>query len=566
MKKLIFLLFAIYLSTLAGNAYAQDELVVGMNLLDRHDCTGALEHLIKAVNRDPKSEKANLYLGNTYLCLGNLDSAAIFFNAAVNLKDDYAAAYFGLGEVYFQQKKFASAIDNLKEAINYDPKNLSYELTLGKAYLQVDSLDMAMGAFYKARDMNDKSPLALEGIGDVYSKQNIFDPAIENYKEALQIDSNDISVRLKLANAYMKNNDGGDAYEQFLIATKLDSNNADAQYQAGELLYINKRYREAFPFLSKYHELKPNDDKTLLQLANAGVEGHFYPEAVKAYQEYLAKYPNSSEAKKSLGAAYYFEKQPTLSYNTYKSVPIDSMNVRELVRFGLAANAVHDTATAIDAWSRAVKIDTTLSEIENLLANTLFGAKRYNDAIIHFQRHLTMEPNDPTAELNMGLCYFIIQDYPNAIAALRRVLAIRPENYQGTIWLARALVFADSLGTASDEYDSLIAIAKSDTGGGDHSSDLNEAYRQKALYQVISGTKIQKDHPDDAKKLYEAAYQNLATALKYDSKELKTHELLAQDYALMGKIDDACKEIKTVLRSEPHDDQMLKLQKSLGCE
>ncbi len=565
MKKFAFLIFVIAISAFSMRAYAQDPLDQGTALLQKNDCSGALPYLKRAVSDKPNSEKANLNLGRAYLCLQNLDSAEIFLKKAVSIDNELAPAYYGLGEIYLAKKSYADALTNFNQAIANDSKNEEYVISLGKAYMAADSLDMAMQAFYKARDMNDKDARALEGIADVYRAQNIYDPAIENYKDALKIDSTNINVRLKLANTYLKNSDGANAYEQFLKVSELAPNNPQGQYQAGDLLYVNKRYREAFPFLKKYHELVPNDMKVLLELADCASNAHLFSDAVKYYQEYLTKNPNSMDAKKALAASYYFEKQATDSYNLYKSIPIDSMNVRELVRYGLAANAVHDTNTTIEAWSRAVKIDTSLSEIEYFLANTLFAAKRYNEAIAHFQRRLALDSTDVAARLNMGLCYFIIQNFPSAVSALRTVTILKPDSYQGTLWLARALVFDDSLESASDIYQGFIKIALSDTTA-DHSADLNEGYRQIALAQIINGSKMSKEHPDDAKKQYEDAFKNLQIALKYDSKDSKTHALLAQDYALMGKIDDACKEIKIVLRTDPGNDQMVKLKKSLGCE
>jgi tetratricopeptide (TPR) repeat protein len=565
MKKFAILSLLLVLSSFSMKAYAQDPLQEGMGLLEKSDCTGALPLLRRAVAEKPNSERANLYLGNAFLCLKTLDSAEIYLSKAVSLDNELAPAYYGLGQVYMAQKKYTEALKNYNQAIGYDSKNEEYVISLGNAYIAADSLDPAMQAFYKARDMNDKDPRALAGIADVYSAQNIYDPAIENYKDALKIDSTNIEVRLKLANAYMKNSDGADAYEQFLKVSELSPNNPQGQYQAGDLLYVNKRYKEAFPFLKKYHDLVPADQKALYELADCAYNGHLFTDAVKYYQEYISKNPNSMEAKKSLAASYYFEKQAVESYNLYKSIPIDSMNVRELVRYGLAANAVHDTSTTIMAWSRAVKLDTTLSEIEYFLANTLFSDRQYGEAIVHFQKRLAMDSTDVAARLNMGLCYFIIQNYQDAVSALRKVVEQKPDNYQGNLWLARALIFDDSLEAAKDIYQGFIKIATSDTSA-DHSTDLNEAYRQTALYEIITGSKMAKDHPDDAKKLYEDALKNLMTAIKYDAKESKTHALLAQDYALMGKIDEACKEIKIVLKTDPKNDQMIKLQKSLGCQ
>lgn len=565
MKKLNLFVLAILLTCFGGRAFAQDQLNQGINLLNNKDCAGALPYLLKAVAADPKSEKANLYLGDAYLCLGKLDSAQMFYAKAVERDDESAPAYYGLGRVYEQENKYIDALKNLQSAINYNPKNIDYVLSLGQVYLDADSMDLAMQAFYKAKDMNDKDPRSFEGIGDVYRKQKIYDPAIEDYKSAIALDSMNIPVHLKLANTYMQNNNGVEAFEEFSSISKLAPDNADAQFQAGELLYINKRYKDAFQFLEKYHQLVPNNDKVLAQLGESAFKGQFYPEAIKYSQEYLAKYPNSVDAKKNLGAAYYFEKKYSDSYNTFKSMPIDSLTVNDLVRFGMSANAVHDTDVAINALTSAVGKDSTLSSLENMLAGILFADKKYDDAITHFRKHLSTEPNDAGAELNMGLCYFIIKDYSNAIAALRAMTVLKPDNIQGRLWLARTYLLADSLDEAEDAYDSVIQIAKGDTSA-DNLQTLTESYRQKGYCGVINGAKLQKDKPDQAKRYYNDALPSLLEALKYDSKDLKTHSLLAQCYALLGMWDDACRESKTVLKSNPKDEQMLKLQKSFTCE
>ncbi|MGO9480563.1 MAG: tetratricopeptide repeat protein [Candidatus Kryptoniota bacterium] len=564
MKKIRLFVFAVLIINIFGNASAQDQLSEGKSLLDKKDCDGALPYLRAAVKDDPKSEKANLYLGDAYLCINNLDSAQLYFKKTVELDDELAPAYYGLGQVYLQEKKLDDAIKNLNSAVNYDSKNEDYLITLGNSYLGANQLDSAMQSFYKARDMNDSDPRALGGIGDVYRRQNIFDAAIENYKDALSIDSTNIPIMLDLANTYMQNNEGAVAYQEFVNISRLAPNNADAQREAGELLYVNKRYHDAVTFLQRYHQLVPNDYKALFHLAESALNGDDTPDAVKYYQEYLAKFPDKVEAKRDLAAAYFFAKRPVDSYNTFKTIPLDSLDVKSLVRYGQAANEVHDTTATIDAWSRAVKLDTTLSPIEYFLANTLFAAKRYDEAIVHFKKHLVMTPDDAAAELNMGLCYFITQDYPDAILALKRVGELKPGNIQGQIWLARAYIFAGSLDSAKDVYQNVIKIGQTDSSVT--STDLNEAYRQTALYEIIAGSKVAKEKPDEAKKFYNDGYHDLMIALKYDSKEIKTHSLLAQDYALLGKIDDACKEIKIVLRVDARDEQMLKLQKSLGCE
>ncbi len=570
MKKLLTLSLILILSSFAMSAYAQDPLKEGMALFEKNDYNGALPLLQQAVKKDRNSKRANLYLGEVYLKLMKSDSAEVYLKKAISLDDQMAPAYYALGQIYSERKQYGDAIKNFNSAIEYDQNKEDYVITLGNTYLAMDSLDRAMQAFYKARDMDSKDPRALAGIADSYRKQNIFDTAIQYYKQALQMDSTDVKVRLDLANTYMKNNDGADAYEQFKKLTEIAPNNPQAQYQAGDLLYVNKRYKDAVPFLKRYHELKPNDNKGLYELADCAFNANMFSDAVKYFQEYLTKVPNSLDAKKSLASAYYFERQPTQSYNLYKSIPIDSMGVRDLVRYGLAARDLKDTSATIDAWTRAIKMDSTLAPIENQLAGVLFSAREYDRAIEYFRKYLALDPHDIGAKLNLGLCYIAAQHFSLAIDTLRSVAVEKPDNYLANRWLALAYSASDSMKQAVEVYDRLIKLALADTSGTNHSSDLNEAYRYKAVYNIITAAKIQKNSPDASKRLYEEAFNELQSALKYSPNDTKTHALLAQDYAYMGKIDEACKEIKRVLgsvsRGDPIHEQMIKLQKSIGCQ
>ncbi len=570
MKKPLTLFLVLLLTALSLKAYAQDPLKEGIALFEKNDYQGALPLLQQAFKEDRNSKRGNLYLGQVFLKLDSLDSAEFYFNRGIKLDDNMAGAYYGLGQINAIQKKYSQAIQYYNTAIEKDSKDENFVISLGDAYLAADSVNQAMQAYYKAHDMNDKDPRALAGIADTYKAQSIYDTAIQFYQEALKLDSMNIPVRLRLANAYLKNADGADAYKQFLKVSELAPNNPQGQYQAGEILYVNKRYKDAYPFLKRYHELKPKDNKALFELADCAFNANLFSDAVKYFQEYLTKVPNSLEAKKSLASAYYFEKDASQSYNLYKSIPIDSMSVRDLVRYGLAAKAVNDTAAVVSSWEKAISLDSTLAPIENQLAGVLFTMRRYDEAISYFRKYLQLEPNDIGAKLNLGLCYIASQHMSAAIDTLKMVTVEKPDNYFANKWLALAYSASDSMEQAVAVYNHLIKLALADTSGADHSSDLNDAYRYIAVYQIIQAAKIQKDRPDEAKKLYQDAFTSLQSALKYAPKDTKTLALLAQDYAYMGKIDQACAEIKKVLNAVSKDDpvheQMIKLQKSIGCQ
>lgn len=61
--------------------------------------------------------------------------------------DDTAMLRFGLGNAYFQQKDFHSAIPHLQKAIQHDNEYSAAWKLLGKSLLQCDEKDQAIYAF-----------------------------------------------------------------------------------------------------------------------------------------------------------------------------------------------------------------------------------------------------------------------------------------------------------------------------------------------------------------------------------------------------------------------------------
>ncbi|MEK7544074.1 MAG: tetratricopeptide repeat protein [Patescibacteria group bacterium] len=73
----------------------------------------------QAMQLDPTNPVIRLRLGGAYIGQQMLDRAAGSYIAAIQLKPDYANAYYNLGFVYRQQKKYLAAAQALQEALKY---------------------------------------------------------------------------------------------------------------------------------------------------------------------------------------------------------------------------------------------------------------------------------------------------------------------------------------------------------------------------------------------------------------------------------------------------------------
>ena len=66
----------------------------------------------------------------------------------------------------------------------------------------------------------------------------------------------------------------------------------------------------------------------------------------------------------------------------------------------------------------------SLVKLAHLLNDTGF----YSKAINKYQEYLVFHPDDADVRIDMGVCYFEIQDFDNAISAMKEALKYQPEH------------------------------------------------------------------------------------------------------------------------------------------
>ncbi len=62
------------------------------------------------------------------------------------------------------------------------------------------------------------------------------------------------------------------------------------------------------------------------------------------------------------------------------------------------------------------------------LAHAQNDAGFYDKAISNYQKYLKSNPSDADARVDMGVCYFSLKDYKNAISAMKEALKYKPKH------------------------------------------------------------------------------------------------------------------------------------------
>lgn len=109
------------------------------------------------------------------------------FSAAIALKTDDAASYFGRGQLRLAEGDLAGAVADLTEAIRYDGPSTKLLTTLGYAHLVKGDAAEAVADFSAALQLDPKNAAALNTRGLAYRKTGDLDKAIADYTAALQL-------------------------------------------------------------------------------------------------------------------------------------------------------------------------------------------------------------------------------------------------------------------------------------------------------------------------------------------------------------------------------------------
>ena len=243
-------------------------LSVGLRAYDLSYYKSAVKYLEKAKKIEPNSPKINLYLGLSYMNLGDYYKAKENFENII-LSNEKVDSYYlveaqkALGSIYYYSKLYYIAIPLLKEVTKKDKKWINGKLYLGWSY------------FYMANYRK-----ALEIFDDITSSHKIFSAyygkALTLWKLDKKVEAEEFFIKgIKLLSKrklkafyyfnfgklFFKDNNLPKAFEYMSNAIKYDSKLVDAYEIIGEIYLLKNEYYLAKLYFNKALSLNPDNEK-----------------------------------------------------------------------------------------------------------------------------------------------------------------------------------------------------------------------------------------------------------------------------------------------------------------
>lgn len=260
----------------------------------------------------------------------------------------------------------------------------------------------------------------------------------------------------------------------FLEAVELDPNSLDARFQLANVDINVRRYHEAMEHYDVLLELAPDEPKYRL---NGAVASHMAGD----YQRCLA----------------YLRDLEGFEDEARNDPKLDSLIPQIWFLRGVAADETHRTPEAIDALTRAARLDPKNVEVHRYLATVFLAEAKYDLAIRELKRVLELQPKSTEALHNLGVAYEKKGEEAEAVEWFKRALAGDQTQFQTAIRIARCY---EALGGRDNEMKGLSYL---DLALRQNQLSHEALHTMQSLYRKLGNTELSEHYQQRYKRVRE---------------------------------------------------------------
>jgi lipoprotein NlpI len=184
----LFLLFGILLlgsSSVASEVDAQKHHDNGIKLYRLGNVNGAIVEFTKAIEINPRFDRAYTNRGIMWQETGEYDKAITDYDKAIEINPKQFAAYNSRGNAWRFKGNFERAIADFNTAIGLNPKHAVPFNNRGSAYMNKEDYSSAIADFSKAIELDSKYPVPYYNRGCTLYRQGKFKESLPDLQKAM---------------------------------------------------------------------------------------------------------------------------------------------------------------------------------------------------------------------------------------------------------------------------------------------------------------------------------------------------------------------------------------------
>jgi len=372
------------------------------------------------------SEYAKTYYerGNAYLEKGEYDRAITAYSKAIELKPDYADAWYNRG-ICYNNKVFSLCVREHTELLQlFNLAILNFDEVL------VQNPDHADAWYMRGRTFAVDLEWVAQDLWDFVNN----DEALRSYNEALRIAPDSINVLLSRGRSFVKEKEYDRAIDDFKAVLRIDPENEKALIQKRKCYVAKGEFDTAIEDISILIEANPDNAEYWCQRAGVWCELWQYDLMTADYKEAIKRDPSCIAAYRILGEFYCRNLKPT----------------------------ENDEFIFIELFNKALSHNPCNAELYELLGNIYKWCGKDDKAIEAYNESLKCNNNTGskisiTGYKILGKFYKQFFDYPKAEKVYLDALKYNPDNAE--LYQALGTLY-QNMGKSEEAMDALTKALK----------------------------------------------------------------------------------------------------------
>jgi len=215
--------------------------------------SGKPEEALKAFKKaiQLKNDYADAYFEIGYIefwMLNNLESAEAAFDMATNIEKDHLAAWFAKGRLLFAKKEYEKAIVACYRVIESETDAYRAWDMIGDCHYELENYEEALEAYLKVINYQPSSMFSEQtfiNIGNCLSRVGDYNAAINIYDKVIDYNAENSEAWLNMSDTYVKSGNLTKAFYAYDMAIKNQVTLAEANYNRGVKFSESRQYSEA---------------------------------------------------------------------------------------------------------------------------------------------------------------------------------------------------------------------------------------------------------------------------------------------------------------------------------
>lgn len=353
-------------------------------------------------------------------------------------------------------KNYSLAAQEFTKVVEADPKDYTAHFNLALANTMLAKPAEAIAGYKKVLELQPGVYEAQLNLGIVLLGQKRAAEALPYLEAAADQKPKEPRPRLYLSLALLETGDNEKAGQSYQAALDLDPKSAAAELGLARSLVRQNRLPDADPHFRRAAELSPSYRDSLLELAGLLERADRKAEAIALYREF----PDNAAARERLGVLLVDSGQPADAIPQLEWAVKQSPTSANRLALAQAYLKNHEPEKAVPLLEAAVDAAPADLDLRMSYARELRDLRRFPAAAEQFARVAQAKPDWVQAWNELAGIEVMLENYPQALAALDRVRALKAE-IPGDYFL-RAMVLDrihDRKGAIA-EYQKFLSVSK----------------------------------------------------------------------------------------------------------